>query len=1348
MKKVFGDYYLGLDIGTDSVGWAVTDEGYNLHRLNGKDMWGVRLFDSGKTAAERRGFRTARRRNDRQNQRIALLQELFAEEIGKVDPGFFQRLADSKFYADDKKIHQTNTLFNDNGFNDKDYHRMFPTIYHLRKALIEGKDKVYDVRLVYLAVAHIIKHRGHFLLEGQTITDNASFAGLFDKLASCLYNELDITFPCNVAPIVADILRKSGDIKSKRKALEAVLGNESKEKKSFIALLSGATVALADLFADESYKSEETPKISFTGNQYDEKVDFYAAVLTDRMCCIEAAKDIYDWALLSDIMQEQPYISFAKVLSYDKHKNDLQLLKNVYKKHCSKSEYREMFSDNNQSANYCAYIRKSVAKNNKSTCALEEFCKYVKNKLKKFEAIDVDVQKLLLETENYTFLPKQTSGNNNVIPYQVHLKELNAILNNATEYLAFLNEYNADGHSVSEKIKMLLTFRIPYYVGPLNDAHKTKDGTSKCWIVKKSVEPIYPWNFERVVDLDASQEAFISRMTNKCTYLVGCDVLPKNSLLYSRFMILNELNNLRINGEKVTVEIKQGIFNNLFMRYRKVTQKRLKDYLLAEGHMEKSDKISGIDGDFKASLTSQIDLSEKIGEKVKDNNLAEEIIRTLVLFGKDKKALEKRLRNRFSGKLSGEDIRKIATLRYSGWGRLSKELLTEVYHIEPSTGESMSIIEKMYHSNENFMQLLSVKYGYKNEIDKRNAEVNGQNFSMTYENLVEPLYCSPAVKRGIWQTLTIVDEINKIMDHPPKKVFVEVAREDGEKKRTVSRRGSLMELYKKCRDEERDYWLKELDAKTDGELRKDKLYLYYTQMGRCMYSGDQIVLSQLYDDAVYDIDHIYPQSKTKDDSIDNRVLVKKGLNKDKGDRYPVPESFKTSTTRTLWKRLFEMALISKTKYDRLMRAEGFSDDELAGFISRQLVETRQSTKAVAEVLNRIYSSDETEIVYVKAGNVSDFRRDNSFVKVRELNDYHHARDAYLNIVVGNVYNTKFTNNPLNFIKDAKRPPYSLRKMYGYDVVRGGILAWRAGEAGTIATVNKTMSSNRIQFTRYSFEVTGGFFNQMPLKKGFGQFPLKSDDARLHKFERYGGYDNVYGAYFILVEHLLKGKLVRTIEYVPIRLVKKIAGDASALVNYCCNKEPFGLGLNEPRILIPKIKINTLFNIDGFPMHISGRTGDGITFKPAVQLCVDESSEIYLKKVIKYVERCKANSKNPPAITIFDAITKEENQKIYDMLLTKHTDTIYRLRPSSQVKTLEKGKEIFYQLPPEQQCEAICNILKLFKCIFGTTDLKAIGGSGQAGIPKKNKNISQCTKAAIIYQSPTGIFSTEIDLLAL
>lgn len=44
------EYYLGLDMGTNSVGWAVTDKEYRLMRAKGKDLWGVRLFERANTA--------------------------------------------------------------------------------------------------------------------------------------------------------------------------------------------------------------------------------------------------------------------------------------------------------------------------------------------------------------------------------------------------------------------------------------------------------------------------------------------------------------------------------------------------------------------------------------------------------------------------------------------------------------------------------------------------------------------------------------------------------------------------------------------------------------------------------------------------------------------------------------------------------------------------------------------------------------------------------------------------------------------------------------------------------------------------------------------------------------------------------------------------------------------------------------------------------------------------------------------------------------------------------------------------------------------------------------------------
>lgn len=158
-------YYLGLDIGTNSVGWAVTDENYNLCKYAGKRMWGIRLFEGGETAEQRRISRSNRRRLSRKKQRIDLLQELFAEEIAKMDPTFFIRLNESRLHLEDKSTGEKFPLFTDKDYTDIQYYKEYPTIYHLRKELIENS-KVHDVRLVYLACHHILKNRGHFLING------------------------------------------------------------------------------------------------------------------------------------------------------------------------------------------------------------------------------------------------------------------------------------------------------------------------------------------------------------------------------------------------------------------------------------------------------------------------------------------------------------------------------------------------------------------------------------------------------------------------------------------------------------------------------------------------------------------------------------------------------------------------------------------------------------------------------------------------------------------------------------------------------------------------------------------------------------------------------------------------------------------------------------------------------------------------------------------------------------------------------------------------------------------------------------------------------------------------------
>ena len=52
------------------------------------------------------------------------------------------------------------------------------------------------------------------------------------------------------------------------------------------------------------------------------------------------------------------------------------------------------------------------------------------------------------------------------------------------------------------------------------------------------------------------------------------------------------------------------------------------------------------------------------------------------------------------------------------------------------------------------------------------------------------------------------------------------------------------------------------------------------------------------------------------------------------------------------------------------------------------------------------------------------------LKSRDVNDLHHAKDAYLNIVMGNVYNVKFTKDPLKFIKTKETYSINIKEKGG------------------------------------------------------------------------------------------------------------------------------------------------------------------------------------------------------------------------------------------------------------------------------------------------------------------------------
>lgn len=651
-------YYLGLDIGTNSVGWAVTDENYNLYKYAGKRMWGIRLFEGGETAEQRRISRSNRRRLSRKKQRIDLLQELFAEEIAKMDPTFFIRLNESRLHLEDKSTGEKFPLFTDKDYTDIQYYKEYPTMYHLRKELIENS-KVHDVRLVYLACHHILKNRGHFLING-SFSDVKKLSSVCESMLNSFNGISKYQIEINDIERLEEILsdrKKQKSVKAKEliQIFECGPCEDKTDEKTCKAIVSNLSKWLTGLkgninsIFDMQFEEIDTSSFSFTEPKYEDTIS--AALeekYPDYADVIQKIKAVYDWSVLVEIMAGEDYLSFAKVNAYNKHKENLCILKEVIRKYCDSEMYHKFFNGFDEKNGYGNYIG-SIYKNGHSyamkKCSTEDFYKTLGKILDKIQPEKEDenvLEELKVEVKNQTLLPLARTTANGTIPNQVHIQELKAILDNAKKYLPFLNEKDEYG-TVAEKIISIAKFRIPYYVGPLSTRHKEQGANS--WIVRKQEGRIYPWNFEEMVDLEQSNKEFIQRMTNKCTHLIGEDVLPKNSLLYSRYMVLNELNNLRIRGNKISVNLKQELYKELFCTKAKVTGKGLFNYLKKEDEELALEDISGFDIDFKSSLTSYLDFKKQIlGEEIekdKYKDIVENIIKWKTIYDDDSKMMKK-----------------------------------------------------------------------------------------------------------------------------------------------------------------------------------------------------------------------------------------------------------------------------------------------------------------------------------------------------------------------------------------------------------------------------------------------------------------------------------------------------------------------------------------------------------------------------------------------------------------------------------------------------------------------------------------------------------------------------------
>ncbi|QIH76705.1 type II CRISPR RNA-guided endonuclease Cas9 [Macrococcoides canis] len=1022
MEKSVKPYILSLDIGTASVGWSAFDKNFNILKYHDKDAIGVLTFESASTAAERRLQRGARRRYNRRIKRLGLLQEVLAPLVKNPNFYKYENLSKWKNNNYDFQGKSLSEVLRFLGMDAKSY----PTIYHLQYALLTEKKK-FAPELIYIALYHLVKYRGHFLFDQLDLSKRTGNEGVAD-LQSLIesfesLNEMNLSIDSAKLQEIFEILKDESLTRNDR---SKQLNKIQKPLSDMFKMLLGMKFKEFELFPGmDNYESLKEEKKSYALSE-DYEASMSEQLTQEQREYIELGNKVYMSLVLESILQDASCVSHSKVNDYKKFKEELKIVKDIiYKKDATKQLYTNIFVSSKEALKN--YDDLPSDENYKKLCLFDQYLKHPKTKyddLKKELKKHIDESHPFYELlEENKLLRVLNTVDNSSIPMQNNLYEAEQILKNQQSY------YKEITDEMIEQVLSIIKFRIPYYVGPLvKESKNQKFG----WMVRNSDERIKPWNFDNVINRSESAQKFIRKMTNKCTYLMSEEVLPKNSLLYQEMEVLNELNGVQIRPEnapkhkKYRLEpiVKQYIYNEIFKKNKSVTHKSLMDKMEKSEHktcftsFDDKLKVFGTQDEtkFVSKLSTYQDMNRIIGNVEDNYEMIEELVLWITIF-EDKNILEDKIKEKYPD-LSKKQIEHLKKLNYSGWGRVSEKLLTHDY-------KGNSVIDLLRRTDQNFMEIITSKdYGFKTFISDENQIEHHQ---VRYKD-VAALATSPALKKGIWNTLEIVRELTSIFGDP-EYIVMEFATEDGEKgKRQKSRKQQWESNIKnnKLKSIPEYKEIIEESASDDFNFQETKLWLYLSQNGRCMYTHERIDLEKLLkdkSDQIYEVDHIYPQRLVKDDSINNKVLVVKSANQHKsGDAMPLEKMSETKRgfMISFWKRLNDNGLISSTKLARLMKPT-LSELDKEGFIQRQLVETRQISSHVRDFLEEEYS--DTKVIPMKSRFASEFRKRFEIPKIRELNDSHHAIDAYLNGVVylaGRVIYPKVDFFDFNFKREKVR----------------------------------------------------------------------------------------------------------------------------------------------------------------------------------------------------------------------------------------------------------------------------------------------------------------------------------------
>lgn len=478
----------------------------------------------------------------------------------------------------------------------------------------------------------------------------------------------------------------------------------------------------------------------------------------------------------------------------------------------------------------------------------------------------------------------------------------------------------------------------------------------------------------------------IEKMLGYCTFEKNEPRAAKGSYSAEYFRLLQDVNHLRLvknNGEScaLTREQKQ-IYIDLVMKSAAASYAQLRKKLELSNDISfnmlryGSDEIGRVERKKLGHMKFYHEMRKALNTVQKDAistvswEQRDEIARILLCYKSD----DKRKAQLEKLDIPQEFILKLLTLSTSKTAHLSVKALRKLI---PYLEKGMT-----------YAEACKEVYG-----EQKNAVTKKNKLSLFD---IEPIN-NPVVRRAVSQTIRVINAVVREYG-APEVVRVELAREMGKPYDVRTQMTKKQETNAK-RNEELRQQIKEIKGAEPTGQDIVKFKLFQEQKGVCLYSGQNLDITRLFEAGYVDVDHIIPYSISFDDSYTNKVLVRSPENRQKGNRIPA-DYFKSDPAR--WQR-FETLVntqVHNWKKKRNLLTQVLSEEQKNGFKQRNLVDTQYIARVIYNLINDHLQFAETgkydkkrRTQAVNGAITAHVRKRLGIQKIREDGDLHHAVDA-------------------------------------------------------------------------------------------------------------------------------------------------------------------------------------------------------------------------------------------------------------------------------------------------------------------------------------------------------------------